>query len=195
VNRLALGFEGPFAIVVGKGSHLERPLRSSLNILVATSGTEASRRAAEVAIALARASRAPITALYVASGKPGKSKTRALRDLARTRQREEAILKDVAEMADRYDVSLRTAMRVDDSPEAAILREARLRRHNLIVIGVSRRPGDTLFFGNLAEALLEQSDHSLLFVSSGGVSTAAQGKGQQKVQDDKAKEDDESEAA
>jgi len=187
VSRLALGFEGPFAIVVGRGVHLERPLRSSLSILVATSGTEASRRASEVAIALARASGARVTALYVASGKPSQSKSRALRDMARTRRQEEAILKDVAEIADRYDVPLRTAMRTDDAPEAAILREARAHRHNLIVIGVSRRPGDTLFFGNLAEALLERSDRSLLFVSSGGVSTAPQGRGHESVQEDKAR--------
>src|SRR5262249_1302818 len=198
VDRIAQGFEGPFAIVVGNGAHLERPLRSPLSILVATSGTEASRRAAEVAIALARASRASITALYVTSGKPGRSKTRALRDMARTRQQEEAILKDVADTADRYDVSLRTVLRAGETPESVILREAQTRRHNLIVVGVSRGPGETLFFGNLAEAMLEQSDRSVLFVSSGGVSTGAQGKGQQKVQDDKAKEGedgDESEAA
>src|SRR6266542_6997951 len=51
VSRLALGFEGPLAIVVGRGAHLERPLRSPLSILVPTTGTEASRRASEVAIA------------------------------------------------------------------------------------------------------------------------------------------------
>jgi nucleotide-binding universal stress UspA family protein len=195
VNRLALGFEGPFAIVLARGTHVDRPLHSSLSILVPTSGTEASRRASEVAIALARANRAPVTALYVASGKPGKSKSRALREMARTRQQEEAILKDVADIADRYDVSLRTAMRTDDTPEAAILREARAHRHNLIVIGVSRRPGDTLFFGNLAEALLERSDRSLLFVSSGGVSTAPQGRGHEKAQEDKARRARESEPA
>jgi len=107
--------------------------------------------------------------------------------MARTRRQEEAILKDVAEIADRYEVTLRTALRTDDAPEMAILREARARRHNLIVIGVSRRPGDTLFFGNLAEALLERSDRSLLFVSSGGVSTAPQGRGHESVQEDKAR--------
>jgi hypothetical protein len=34
------------------------------------------------------------------------------------------------------------------------------------VLGVSRRPGETLSFGRLAAGLLEQSDHSLLLVSS-----------------------------
>ncbi len=195
VSRLAMGFEGPFAIVVARGVHLERPMRSPLNILVPTTGTEASRRAAEVAIALARASRAPIAALYVTRGRPRKTGTRALRDLTRTRRHEEAILKDVADMADRYDVSLRTALRVDSAPEDAILREARLHRHNLIVIGVSRRPGERLFLGDLAEAMLERSDRSLLFVASGGVSTAAEGRGQEHVRDEKARRDKETETA
>ena len=39
-------------------------------------------------------------------------------------------------------------------------------RRCLIVLGVSRRPGETLSFGRLAAGLLEQSEHSLLLVSS-----------------------------
>ena len=37
----------------------------------------------------------------------------------------------------------------------AILKEAKRRGYDLIVLGVSRRPGDTLFFGNTALAVLE----------------------------------------
>jgi nucleotide-binding universal stress UspA family protein len=36
----------------------------------------------------------------------------------------------------------------------------------LVVLGVGRRPGEKLFFGDTAAALLERSDKSLLFVAS-----------------------------
>ena len=39
-------------------------------------------------------------------------------------------------------------------------------QHNLIVMGVGRRPGEKLFFGDTAAALLEKSDRSLLFVAT-----------------------------
>ena len=61
---------------------------------------------------------------------------------------------------------------MDISPEDAILREARLGDHDLIVLGVSRRPGERLSFGELAAALLESSDRSLLFLAPAGARPA-----------------------
>ena len=40
------------------------------------------------------------------------------------------------------------------------------RAHNLIMMGVSRRPGDKLFFGDTAAAVLEKSPTSIVFVAS-----------------------------
>jgi nucleotide-binding universal stress UspA family protein len=57
------------------------------------------------------------------------------------------------------------AVRIDISAGDAILRQARRGKHNLIVLGVSRRPGKALSFGELATALLESSDRSLMFVA------------------------------
>jgi nucleotide-binding universal stress UspA family protein len=37
--------------------------------------------------------------------------------------------------------------------------------YDLIVMGVSRRPGDTLFFGSTAAAVLENSQQSMVFIS------------------------------
>jgi hypothetical protein len=39
-------------------------------------------------------------------------------------------------------------------------------------MGVNRRPGDSLFFGEAATAVLEKSDRSLVLVSSGGANTS-----------------------
>jgi nucleotide-binding universal stress UspA family protein len=48
----------------------------------------------------------------------------------------------------------------------AILAEAKKRAHDLIIMGVSRRPGDKLFFGDTAAAVLENSLVSIVFVAS-----------------------------
>jgi nucleotide-binding universal stress UspA family protein len=70
-----------------------------------------------------------------------------------------------AALAERYDVPLRSSTRADMAPDAAMLREAG-RGYDLVVLGVSRRPGDLLFFGNTAAAVLEKSPTSNLFVAS-----------------------------
>jgi nucleotide-binding universal stress UspA family protein len=90
---------------------------------------------------------------------------RRLRRLTRTHHHEEAVLNDIVELADREGRSIRTALRLDVSPEDAILRQARW-GHNLIVLGVGRPAGETFFFGEVAGAILENSDCSIMFVSS-----------------------------
>jgi nucleotide-binding universal stress UspA family protein len=160
VTRIAAAFAGPLALVAGNGIHLQQPERSPLRILMPLNGTEVSRRAAEVAIALARASGNPVTAIYVAN--PGGSPRK--RRKFRASREEQAIIKDVVELADRYDVPTRTAIHSEVAPDEAILIEAK--KHDLIVMGVGRRPGDKLFFGDTAAAVFEQSPASILFVAS-----------------------------
>jgi Kef-type K+ transport system membrane component KefB/nucleotide-binding universal stress UspA family protein len=155
VERVISSFTGPVAVVAGRGMHLEHPTDGRFRILVPVSGTEASHRAAEVAVALARASRTPITALYVAHDGASVS-----------RRHEEAILKDVTMLADRYDARARTRVRIGNKPDEAVLREAALIQANLIVMGVHRRPGETLYFGDNAAAVLAKSKVSILFVST-----------------------------
>jgi Kef-type K+ transport system membrane component KefB/nucleotide-binding universal stress UspA family protein len=178
VNRIAAGFDGPLAIVDARGIHLERPLQSPLNILVPVTGTEASRRAAEIGIAIAQALGAPVTALYVSTGR-SKRAARSLRNALGSRRQHEAILRDVVEMADRYDVDIRTDVKIDVAADDAILRHANANRATLIVMGVNRRPGDTLFFGNVAAAVLEKSRRSILFISGSGSIGPAQPAGKQ----------------
>jgi nucleotide-binding universal stress UspA family protein len=159
---MAVAFAGPLAIVIGQGDHLKAPDRSRFNILVPVAGTDVSRRAAEVAVELARACDCPITALYVANT----GATAKRRGRARERRHERAILKEIVQLADRYDVAIKTAVRADVAPDAAILAQAKHGGHDLIVMGVQRRPGDTLFFGDTAASVLEKSPASLLFLSS-----------------------------
>ena len=165
ISVMTRGFEGPLAVV-----DAQKPLRDSLTrrpgkILIPVNGTEVSRRAAEVGLTLARASDAQVTALYVTrtngSGGAGKSASRK----RVTRRNEQAVLKNIAALAERFEVDMRSTTLANLAPEEAILKESK-RGYDLIVLGVSRRPGETLFFGNTAASVLDRSDTSKLFVAS-----------------------------
>lgn len=161
VTTIAMGFKGPLAVSAVRNDLLKKP-DGKLSILVPVNGTEAARRGAEVAITMARATKASITVLYAA---PRDAKSSGRRTL-RARRNEEAILKDIVKIADGYNMSIRTAVVAERSADEAILREVDRRKHNLVVMGVGRRPGDKLFFGDTAAALLENSERSLLFIAS-----------------------------
>jgi nucleotide-binding universal stress UspA family protein len=164
VNAIANRFEGPLAVASARGTHEEDTMNSRLNVLVPLTGTEVSLHAMEVGVAIARASAAPITALYISAGESARGAGR-LRASGQSRQRAEAVLKEAVEVADRYGVAMRTAIKRSAAIAETILREAGANRHTLIVMGVSRRPGDSLFFGDVAAAILERSSRSILFVS------------------------------
>jgi nucleotide-binding universal stress UspA family protein len=162
VANLAKGFGGPLIIAATRHDLQKKP-SSKLSVLVPVNGTEPSRRAAEVAITLARATKASVTVLYVAVRTAGR---RGMRRGIRNRRNEEAILKDIVAIADGYNMSIRTAVVAEPAADEAILREIERRSHNLVVMGVGRRPGEKLFFGDTAAALLEKSERSLLFVAT-----------------------------
>ena len=162
VTNLAKGFDGPLIVPAMRDDLEERP-DGKLDIIVPVSGTEVSRRAAEVAITMARATKAQVTVLYVAVRTATR---RGTRRGIRTRRHEEAILKDIVAIADGYDMSIRTAVVAERAADEAIFAELKRRNHNLVVLGVGRRPGERLFFGDTAAALLEKSERSLLFVAS-----------------------------
>ena len=157
VTGIALGFEGPLLVSDVRNS-LEKSPNEDLSILVPVNGTDVARRGAEVAITISRACKAQLTVLYVAQ--------RGSRKAPRSRRYEEAILKDIVAIADGYNMSVRTAVLSERAADEAILREVERRKHNLIVVGVGRRPGDKLFFGDTAAALLEKSKSSVLFLAS-----------------------------
>jgi Kef-type K+ transport system membrane component KefB/nucleotide-binding universal stress UspA family protein len=157
------GVEGPLAVVDTRSRRHEPVKDRHGRVLIPVNGTDVSRRAVEVGLTLARASDAHVTALYVtrATASPVTSSPRRLV----MRRNELGMLKDIAALAERYDVPLRNTTRADMAPDEAILREAG-RGYDLVVLGVSRRPGDMLFFGNTAAAVLERSPTSILFVAS-----------------------------
>ena len=174
VVQIAAEFEGPLAIVSGRGRHLDNPKDAPLRILAPVTGTDVSRRAAEVAITLARALGAHVGALYVTDtlGPRAGPVDRALA----TRRHEESILKDFVETAERIGAPAGTAVRINAPPEDAILMHAERAGFDLVVLGVNQRPGETLFFGRVAASVLARSQVSVLLISTGAAaSTTASG--------------------
>ncbi|MCP1832464.1 nucleotide-binding universal stress UspA family protein [Bradyrhizobium sp. USDA 4518] len=166
LDDLTSGFDGPLAIAAAKGVHEKEPTANARKILVPVSGSNVSRRGAEVAIALARLSSEPLQVVYVSTTRDkGARRTSPSMSLAH----EEAILKDIAATAARYDINVTTRLRANTAPEVAILQEIASSRADLVVIGVDRIQGDSLNFGSIAAAVLGKSKASVLLVSDGDV--------------------------
>ena len=164
IERIASGFEGPFAIVEARGNHRKQPEQSDIEVLVPVNGSEMARRGAEIAIAIARVLRAPLQAIYVSetAGKERGSRKRS----ARSRWHEQAILKDIVVLADHQDQTIKTAVRSTKAAEDAILSEVGHNENKLIVMGVGRPATEPLFFGEIAAAVAEKSPASILLVAS-----------------------------
>ena len=154
ITKLAAGFDGPLIVFANSGRQAPQ-LTGRSRILVPINGSPQSRRAAEVAFALARGTGAKVHALFV-SQTDGHS---------RTRIREESVLKDMVELGARYDVTVTTRISPRSAAAGAILRQAN-RGFAMIVMGVSARPGEELFFGNTATAVLKDRKSPVLLLAS-----------------------------
>jgi Kef-type K+ transport system membrane component KefB/nucleotide-binding universal stress UspA family protein len=163
IARIVSAFGGPVAIVAGRGIQLEKPGQFFCSILIPVSGTEPSRRAAELAITLARACKCSVTTLYTA--KTGTSDHRRWRTL-QGRNQVRAILNEVVEMGQRQGIVVKSALRARMAPARAILTQVRRGDHDLLVMGVSRRPGDELFLGDTATAVFEEAAGPIVFLVS-----------------------------
>jgi Kef-type K+ transport system membrane component KefB/nucleotide-binding universal stress UspA family protein len=157
VSKLVRDFEGSIAIVAARGDHAKDAIGTRLNILTPVTGNENSRRGAEIAVTLAKAADAEVAALSVIS--------RAAKNKRQRRREADALAAEVVQIAEHHAAKVKTMVRIDVSAEDAILQSVERGKHDLIVMGVSRRPGDTLSFGDVAAALLKDAKCSLLFVS------------------------------
>ena len=164
ISRLAEGFEGPLIIVdAGSEKAAGHPPPDGGKILIPVNGTEASRRALEVGLTMARARHAKVTTLYVT-----RPSGRGLSGAARrrvTRRDQRVFMDDIDDLADRYEVDVHSTTRADLAPDEAILRELK-RGYDLIVLGANKRPGERLFFGDTAAAVLDRASTPRLFVAS-----------------------------
>jgi len=165
VDRAAQGFEGPLVLTIAGGGAGENALDAGLRILVPVVGTEASRRGAELAFALAPARQSQVTALHVAQ-RGGSGPRRPARRVRPRRPPERAMLEDIAALARRYGHErIETVVHTDLAADVAILDEAERSRADLIVIGASRRVGDTLFLGETVTSVLRQWRGGIVLVA------------------------------
>jgi Kef-type K+ transport system membrane component KefB/nucleotide-binding universal stress UspA family protein len=164
ILQIASEFEGALAIVEVKGQHRAQPEQSDLDLLVPVNGTEMTRRGAEIAIAIARAVRAPLRAIYVSETAEKERVKR--RSGLRPRWHEQEILKDIVDLADHQDQKVTISSRGGRPADAAILSEVRDDGNDLIVMGVARPAGEHFFFGEIATAVVEKSPVSVLLLST-----------------------------
>ena len=163
ITRTAQGFPGPFAIAIARGQ-LRKSAAAPLHVLVTVSGTRVSRQGAEVGIALAHASRGSVTALHVGATRPGSVWRLRFGEALAPRGYANAVVREITEIGEHYGIEVRGAIRQSGSVRNAVLRELAREPHNLLVMGVSPRPGDQLFVGELAAEMLARAGGSLLFV-------------------------------
>jgi Kef-type K+ transport system membrane component KefB/nucleotide-binding universal stress UspA family protein len=163
VAGAAAGFDGSLMIVRALNRHLTDPESGPLRIVLPVTGTEVSRRAAEIAVALARAANAPIIAIS-ATG-PAKGKTRSRRRTGARRAHEDAILKDVEALARRYGASLDTSVHADVSAAEAIMAAA-AEVGDLIVMGAERRAESPLYLGEVAATVLQDAKASVALITN-----------------------------
>jgi nucleotide-binding universal stress UspA family protein len=165
IARAAEEFDGPFAILAARDPHREDPDRAIPDILVPVTGTGFSRHAAEVALALARAGGGQVTALHVANPARRRSWRRHVR-AGLMGESGAAVLREIVQLGERQGVRVRPVLRRQGSAEEVILRTLAAGQHDLLVVGASRRPGETLYFGDTLDAVLQNAEHSVLLVSS-----------------------------
>jgi Kef-type K+ transport system membrane component KefB/nucleotide-binding universal stress UspA family protein len=157
LSRLVSKFEGSLAIAVARGAHDEDATAAIANVLVPVTGNENARRGAEVAITLAKSMQAKASTLSIIG--------RASKNKPQLRRETQAVTDDVKKIADYVQMKIETTVRTDDDAGDAILKAIERDKFDLVAIGVSRRPGDKLSFGDVADALLRKAKCSLLFVA------------------------------
>ncbi len=168
VARIAQGFERAVCVVNARGRHAQNAASPVDRILVPVIGAAYSRDAADFALALAQASGARVTALYLAMAGARATWRRRLTRSWSLRDAADTLLRDVLDLSKHYSVYVRTALDWRAAPEKAILQELRAGEYDLLVMGaIGARPGDPAFPGSAPAAVLEQARCSLLLLTSG----------------------------
>ncbi len=163
IEKIVSDFKGALAIVVAKDKMPPKLRMRSMDILVPTSGAEYSRRAGEVAIAIAKACSCGVTALHVY---PPQDEGLFMRRVREHLKPARALVRDLQELGEREGVPVKTVVKVRRALEPVIFRQIKKGKHNLLVLGANAHPGEGVFFGHKVRVLLERVPCSLLLVRS-----------------------------
>jgi nucleotide-binding universal stress UspA family protein len=173
LSTLVRNFEGSIAIALAREAHAEDAAARINNVLVPVTGNENARRGAEVAVTLAQAAHAQATMLSIIS--------RSAKNRRQLRRETEAVADEIKKIAAYLKAKLKFDVRTDDDAADAILKAIKREKADLVAIGVSRRPGDRLSFGAVADVLLKEAPCSLMFIAPqtrGAVKSASKGREQ-----------------
>lgn len=162
-SKLAKEFEGCLALLLARGNLAADAQGAALSILVPITGNPASLRAAEIAIILGEVAGASITGIYIVDEPPVTSPRLHRSALARD---ERAVLAEFVAMAKARGVRVQTIIRRTATVTDAILAEAQGGAYSLLLVGVSRRAGEDLFFGNRVKTLVHRCALSMMLLSS-----------------------------
>lgn len=166
VGELVAGFGGHAAIVTARGKLAKSTASRSLRILLSVTGTAYSSRAAEIALALAHASRGTLTALYVDPEASFAAWRRNIAGPLRARRQGEAVLKEVVDLGVHFETTVRTRIQYSGDAAQAILKELKKAPYDLIVMGVTPRSGETLFFGAVPSTVVRKAPESVILVAT-----------------------------
>ena len=170
LSMLVRHFEGSLAIAVARGAHAKDPSARVSKVLVPVTGNENARRGAEVALTVTHAAHAQAIALSIIS--------RSAKNRQQLRRETKAVADEIKKIAAYLKAKIKSDIRIDDDAAGAILKTAKREGADLVAMGGSRRPGDQLSFGAVADVLLKQADCSLLFIAPqtrGAVKSAPKG--------------------
>jgi Kef-type K+ transport system membrane component KefB/nucleotide-binding universal stress UspA family protein len=166
VGELVAGFAGHAAIVSARGRLARSAAQGPLRILLTVTGTAYSRRAAEIALALAHASRSTLTALYVDPDPAAEHWRQRFTGALRVRRQGESVLKEVVDLGGHFETTVRTRIKYAADAAQAILEELKAAPYELLVMGVTPRSGEGLFFGTVPSAVLQKAPESVLLIAT-----------------------------
>lgn len=156
--RLVAAFDGPLAIMLNGGRRTATD--GPLDILVPTGGSSDARLATEIALTLAAASHGKLTALHVFDPRED---TLLLR--GRARRLGISVLVDVHRLGKRGGVPVKGLTATNSQPEMEIRRAARRGNHDLVVLGMSLRHGDSKFLSSRSLSLIQSLRSPVLLIA------------------------------
>ncbi len=161
VSRVVSAFASTVAIVVSREGRTP-VTENDLRILIPVSDTERSIRAVEFGCALARPRGAAVAVIYILEPNEMQQRPR----FGREESGHAAAFERIDEISAQTGVKITKTLQEGNSAEVAVLRHARRGRYNLLVVGVSRRAGERLSYGRIADTLLDTSDRSIVFLET-----------------------------
>lgn len=161
VSRLVSAFASTVAVVVSREGRTP-VAENELRILIPISDTERSIRAVEFGCALAGPSGAAVSVIYIMDSNEAQQRPR----FGREESGHAAAFERIDEISAQTGVKIAKTLQEGNSAEVAVLRHARRGRYNLLVVGVSRRAGERLSYGRIADTLLDTSDRSIVFLET-----------------------------